>query len=395
MNTLLIIEQRRQGSFRIRAGRNGCFTVFSDKPKMTALGSSSKPEEDFNFVLDCFQGEKFIGHIEFSFSMFIDSMFVAKELNVIGAPSNESIFIHACLMVPSDLSEQLNTPDTVAYPSLFAIGHRGSGSNRVAKNFLENTLEGFNDARDNGAEFVEFDIQLTKDNVPVIYHDFFMTKKQPEKFESTKANENTYVIQQFTEEEFRRTGFETDYNTERPSFRDLLVNLPENLGFDIELKYPAFKNSERKCMYAEMNHFVDRTLEEMVLYGGNRKMFFSSFDPFVVTMLRIKQKKWPVWQLLHKKGHETDADFVNKVRTCAPLHQYLGVQGFVLESAALLKSDFLISEIKNHGFLISTYGNPNNDADEIERQLKLGVRGICTDKVSLVRGVLDEYKKHC
>lgn len=55
------------------------------------------------------------------------------------------------------------------------IGHRGLGKNVSNRNSLqlgENTVESFIAAASLGASYVEFDVQLTKDFVPVIYHDF-------------------------------------------------------------------------------------------------------------------------------------------------------------------------------------------------------------------------------
>jgi glycerophosphoryl diester phosphodiesterase len=47
----------------------------------------------------------------------------------------------------------------------------------------ENTLHSLNSAARNGADFVEFDVQLTKDKVPVVFHDFHVmvtvAKRQP------------------------------------------------------------------------------------------------------------------------------------------------------------------------------------------------------------------------
>lgn len=36
----------------------------------------------------------------------------------------------------------------------------------------ENTIASLKEAGNKGADFVEFDVQLTKDLVPIIYHDF-------------------------------------------------------------------------------------------------------------------------------------------------------------------------------------------------------------------------------
>lgn len=54
------------------------------------------------------------------------------------------------------------------------IGHRGNGMNQnVASLQLgENTVQSFIKAAELGASYVEFDVQLTKDGIPVIYHDF-------------------------------------------------------------------------------------------------------------------------------------------------------------------------------------------------------------------------------
>lgn len=59
------------------------------------------------------------------------------------------------------------------------IGHRGNGMNSRNKKSLqlgENTVESFIAAASLGAQYVEFDVQLTKDDVPVIYHDFIVAE---------------------------------------------------------------------------------------------------------------------------------------------------------------------------------------------------------------------------
>lgn len=59
------------------------------------------------------------------------------------------------------------------------IGHRGLGKNMNTKKSLqlgENTVESFIAAASLGASYVEFDVQLTKDNIPVVYHDFLVAE---------------------------------------------------------------------------------------------------------------------------------------------------------------------------------------------------------------------------
>ncbi|SCU87278.1 LAME_0D09450g1_1 [Lachancea meyersii CBS 8951] len=59
------------------------------------------------------------------------------------------------------------------------IGHRGLGKNMNTNRSLqlgENTVESFIAAASLGASYIEFDVQLTKDDVPVIYHDFIVAE---------------------------------------------------------------------------------------------------------------------------------------------------------------------------------------------------------------------------
>ena len=63
--------------------------------------------------------------------------------------------------------------------STMVIGHRGLGKNMASRNSLqlgENTVQSFVAAANLGASYVEFDVQLTKDHVPVIYHDFLVSE---------------------------------------------------------------------------------------------------------------------------------------------------------------------------------------------------------------------------
>lgn len=63
--------------------------------------------------------------------------------------------------------------------STMVIGHRGLGKNVPSRKSLqlgENTVQSFIAAANLGASYVEFDVQLTKDHVPVIYHDFLVSE---------------------------------------------------------------------------------------------------------------------------------------------------------------------------------------------------------------------------
>ena len=57
-----------------------------------------------------------------------------------------------------------NLKMTLKLPKI--IGHRGAAAYAP-----ENTLEGIHTAADMGVEWVELDVKLTKDQIPVLFHD--------------------------------------------------------------------------------------------------------------------------------------------------------------------------------------------------------------------------------
>ncbi len=78
--------------------------------------------------------------------------------------------------------------------SCLSIGHRGMGKTfdgTLSETiFIENTIESFDEAFKNGAEMVEFDIVLTKDKIPIVYHDFSFCIGNKEADEMVRIVEN-------------------------------------------------------------------------------------------------------------------------------------------------------------------------------------------------------------
>lgn len=103
-------------------------------------------------------------------------------------------------------------PDGSASSMLVVVGHRGCGKNKTLSlggvselaamsSIRENTITSFNLAARNGAQFVEFDVQVTKDGVPIIFHDDVII---------TEDNLPGKHIGEITLEEFRAIGPQRD-----------------------------------------------------------------------------------------------------------------------------------------------------------------------------------------
>ncbi|KAF8924788.1 Glycerophosphocholine phosphodiesterase [Dissophora ornata] len=114
-------------------------------------------------------------------------IFGAEKMDIIGRVRVEIMvvrpFKHENLKVGSKHTYWKSLTTTASTNSRFhdtiqVIGHRGLGMNRRVSNLQvgENTLLSFVTAANLGAEYVEFDVQMTKDMVPVLYHDWTVTE---------------------------------------------------------------------------------------------------------------------------------------------------------------------------------------------------------------------------
>ncbi|KAJ2902142.1 hypothetical protein MKZ38_000995 [Zalerion maritima] len=104
-----------------------------------------------------------------------------KDLEVVG-----TVHFNFLIVTPFDHPNMEVTSQTTYWKKSImspnepmVIGHRGLGKNLTTNRSLqlgENTVQSLIAAANLGANYVEFDVQLTKDHVPVIYHDFFVSE---------------------------------------------------------------------------------------------------------------------------------------------------------------------------------------------------------------------------
>ncbi|MCB1531380.1 MAG: glycerophosphoryl diester phosphodiesterase [Alphaproteobacteria bacterium] len=107
------------------------------------------------------------------------------------------------------------------------IGHRGSAAYAP-----ENTLEGIRAAADMGIEWVELDVKLTKDDVPIIFHDDTLER----------TTNGTGAVKDFTLAELKELDAgswfsEGFYATTIPTLEEALEVLIElDMGLNLEIK---------------------------------------------------------------------------------------------------------------------------------------------------------------
>ncbi|KAG7388840.1 Glycerophosphocholine phosphodiesterase gpcpd1 [Phytophthora pseudosyringae] len=320
------------------------------------------------------------------------------------------------------------------------IGHRGMGRSyyqvdgyRLALT-RENTLASFILAGRSGADFVEFDVQLTKDRVPVIYHDFLVNVgledksagsfgTKPETYEIgihdmsfrqltqsytspvPHKGSNRQVLQNRVKKHWARlrgdkqvpsprrgplTSADSNASEEDhlvdffPRLEDLLKHVPAEVGLNIEIKYPD--NFSRAAMRSSscfaINAYIDRVLQCVFDYAGSRRIFFSCFDPSVCIALRAKQTTYPVLFLTYgsMSPHAFDARMTLQFAT--NLAKMEKLQGVVSNSSAFLETPELAPLVKKDlGTVLITWGDQNTNHEMVQLQKRHAVDGVISDNV--------------
>ena len=273
------------------------------------------------------------------------------------------------------------------------IGHRGSGQHGGPHGICENTIESFARAGTDGADYVEMDIQLSKDMIPVVYHDFTVAGVG-EGIERSIGELSATEL---------RSLLSSDISGHFCTLEEALEKVDIRIGFNIELKYPTFKSSsEDHLSIPGINMYCDRILDVVLSSLANRRrpIFFSSFNPFVCHVMRLKQDRFRVLLLTsagvsqYRKGvpmapSAAQVSLGKAVRTAVSC----GLDGIVCEAEVFVKAARLIAKIKAEtGLAVMTYGSSNNEAISAQLQISHGLDAIIADDVAAIRTVLNSLR---
>ena len=171
------------------------------------------------------------------------------------------------------------------------IAHRGA-KNRAP----ENTLAAINEAAKCGAGWVELDVQLTKDNVPVVIHD-----RTLERTTSGSGKVKSIDSKSLTSLDAGR-WFDARYKGEKvPLLLDAL-DLCQKLNLGVNLEIKTYETS--------IHNTVLRTLSVVNEFGRDfeEKLLFSSFDTRVLSILRNLARTSPRGLLVDNFQSDLAAD---------------------------------------------------------------------------------------
>ncbi len=226
------------------------------------------------------------------------------------------------------------------------IAHRGASSAAP-----ENTFAAFDQAIEAGADGIEFDVHLSKDNVPVVIHD--------EKLERTTNGEGR--VRDFTADELKKYDagkwFDPQFSgLEIPTLGEIFTRYREsNLLFNIELKnagdpYPGIEEQVLEC--------IGR-------YKFEEKVIISSFNHDSLLLCR-------------KLNPEVRTGIIYLEEIMEPWHYARSLGCYSVHPLFFyLQSEEILTGFQNHE--IPLYPWTVNDTEQMEIFVNKNIEGIITD----------------
>ncbi|MCZ4281320.1 glycerophosphodiester phosphodiesterase family protein [Kiloniella laminariae] len=238
-----------------------------------------------------------------------------------------------------------NATPVVTLPRVQA--HRGASGVRP-----ENTMTSFREALAQGASWTEFDVKLSKDGVPLLYHDKDLKR--------TSGREG--LIKDFTFAELQDfeagAWFGAEYAGEKiPSFEEVMqFHIDNGMQANIEFKPSDGEEDETVKAVVEML--------ERIWPKDRPKPLFSSFKHRCLEVARDIAPAYPRGLLTYDELDNWKADAERLV--CAAIHPW----------HKTLTPD-LVKAFKQAGYGIATY--TVNDPVRARELVAMGVDSIITD----------------
>ena len=240
----------------------------------------------------------------------------------------------------------------------YVIGHRGSGY------AIENTFEAVEKANDYGSDFAEIDIQLSKDGIPIVYHDTTMTR----------LSHVSTSVSQMTAQQFEDTTLQYENYTAQPTTLEHLIQKMQDHHFNIKLLIEFKADPEN---YREMVNQVVKIVNQY--HMGSQTMFMSLHYP-TVSYLHHLYPEWWIGYCIYGSIGDIDASIWNMDI------DFLAIEENRASTSLIQKA---ISQ------MIPIYIWTVDNEKKMKQYLDMGVSGIITNDPDLGRQAIDAYlQKH-
>lgn len=244
------------------------------------------------------------------------------------------------------------------------IAHRGASASHP-----ENTMAAFEAAVQMNAEMIEIDVMMSKDSVPVVFHDGSLNKHT-----DGKGPLKNLTVDQLMKLD-AGSWFDEKFTGERiPTLEEVLEFASGTIALNIEIKTEAVTDELRGGV-------EEKSLKLVKKYEMENHVLFSSFDYRAIRHLKELNADIPVGLLYNKRlsGNLKPSELIKKYSANA----------FNCNYFQLTKKRY--SNLQEHKIPALIY-----TVDKKKRMKKLlekGVRGIFTNKPDVLLDVVTDFRK--
>jgi len=246
----------------------------------------------------------------------------------------------------------------------YTIAHRGASAY-----YPENTMSAFKAAVDMNADMIELDVLLSKDNIPVVFHDERLDKK----------TNGSGLVCDYTLSDLKKldagSWFDAKFKNERiPTLREVLEFSRNRILVNIEIKPEVVTGKEESGIVELVLDIVEELrMEEVVL--------ISSFDYRVLERLSKREntiKSALLYEQVQSHGREPSR-----------LAKDYKIDAFNCSRQQLTDNWVSQLNINKIPFFIYTI----NDEHTMKSLIQVGAKGIFTDKPDVLNKVVGEVIK--
>ncbi|WHF27991.1 glycerophosphodiester phosphodiesterase family protein [Bacillus altitudinis] len=180
---------------------------------------------------------------------------------------------------------------------MYIIAHRGSSSAAP-----ENTIAAFDVAVEQGADYIELDVQMTMDQHVVVIHDDTVDR-------TTNGNG---LVKSYTLDQLKKldagSWFDQQYTNERiPTLQEILERYSQRIGILIEIKHPKRQIGIENAVARIINRFAYSRHIIIQSFDVHALQRIKTFAPSLRTALIIKPDAFK----LTKRKLTTYSSFAN------------------------------------------------------------------------------------
>jgi glycerophosphoryl diester phosphodiesterase len=299
-------------------------------------------------------------------------------------------FLTAWLMSSLVISSPAQSPDTIAmkdFPRFLKEGHRGTRGLMP-----ENTIPSMKKAIDDGANVIEVDIQISKDNMVAVAHDAYINRNYsllPDGGEIPESDSRKYILYQMEYDSIRKFDVGSKFHKDFPNQKKMFAYIPL-LGelIDSVEAYTSVKRVPPIIYNIEIKSDPERdgiyqpdpaTLIKLVMDVVNSKRIAGRFylQSFDVRQIQEVHKNYPKVAVGFLTG-KRDVSIEENLR-------HIGFNPQIYSPQYKLVTAPLVDACHDRGMKCVPW--TINTAEEIKTLISLGVDGIITDYPHLLRDV--------